>query len=473
MKKYERLAAEIDLQISQGLIQAGEKIGSIREMSHSKGVGINTVVRAYEILEDRGRIINRPQSGFYALSPRITHELTPSRPRKLVPQRIDNLNLVSLVFESAQDPETVQFGAACLAPDLYPSKSINKLIRSVVLNHPDVLGRYELPPGNFDFRRQVSRRLEKFGCSIDPSEIFATNGAMDALSLALRVTCRAGDTVLIESPQYFGILQALQQLQLKVVEVPTHPIQGISLHQIEDSLRKFRISAAIFIPNFSNPMGILMSDEKKAALVELLSCHGVPIIEDDVYAELAFQGTRPKPLKAYDRGGGVLTCSSFSKTVSPGLRIGWLATGRYQKQIQSLQLAASMGAGSLAQNVMANYIGSRDHERHLRELQLHCLHQVERFSHTILSKFPENTQTSSPLGGFVLWVELPSKTDSIELYRKALKDGISLSPGPLFSATGRYRNYIRLNCGNHWTPEVESAIARIAEHVDTISRNHS
>src|ERR1039457_2333964 len=266
MKKYERLAAEIDLQISKGLIQAGEKIGSIREMSHFKGVGINTVVRAYEILEDRGQIINRPQSGFYVLGPHSSRSLTPPRQRKLLPRGIDNPNLVSLVFESAQDPKTIPLGAACLTPDLYPSKSINKLIRSVVLKQPDLLGRYELPPGNFDYRRQISRRLEKFGCLIDPTEIVATNGAMDALGLALRATCRAGDTVLIESPQYFGILQALQQLQLRVVEVPTHPVDGVDLLQIEYSLQKFHISAAVFIPNFSNPMGILMSDEKKAAL---------------------------------------------------------------------------------------------------------------------------------------------------------------------------------------------------------------
>jgi len=471
MKKYERLAAEIDLQISKGLIQAGEKISSIREMSHFKGVGINTVVRAYEILEDRGQIINRPQSGFYVLGPHSSRSLTPPRQRKLLPRGIDNPNLVSLVFESAQDPKTIPLGAACLTPDLYPSKSINKLIRSVVLKQPDLLGRYELPPGNFDYRRQISRRLEKFGCLIDPTEIVATNGAMDALGLALRATCRAGDTVLIESPQYFGILQALQQLQLRVVEVPTHPVDGVDLLQIEYSLQKFHISAAVFIPNFSNPMGILMSDEKKAALVEIFSRHGVPIIEDDIYAELSFQGIRPKPLRAYDKSGNILTCSSFSKTVSPGLRIGWLATGRYQKRIQSLQFAASMGASSLAQHVMAKYIGSREHERNLRELQVHCLHQVERFSRTILSKFPEHTRISSPRGGFVLWVELPMRTDSIELYRKAFKDGISISPGILFSASGRYRNYIRLNCGNHWTAGVERALLRLAEHVDTSGCN--
>jgi DNA-binding transcriptional MocR family regulator len=463
MNKPEALAAEIEQQITRGLLMPGERIRSVREMSRHKKLGLNTVIRAYEVLEDRGLIVTRAQSGSYVLGPRPKSGVTAPRARPSLPKKVDVPELVSLIFESARDREVVPLGAACLAPELYPCEAINRFTRRVLREEPRLLGSYALPPGDFEYRRQLSRRLEKAGCFVDPAELVATNGAMEALGLALRATCAPGDTVLIESPQYFGILQALQQLQLRVVELPSHPEDGVDLGQVEEALRKFPVSAALFIPNFSNPMGALMRDEKKAALVELLARHDVPLIEDDIYAELSFQGTRPKPLKAFDRKGRVLTCSSFSKTVSPGLKVGWLAPGRYLEKVKALQLSSSMGCGSLSQRVMAGYLASREYERHLKYLQVHFSLQRERFSRVLLSHFPAGTRVTEPKGGFVLWVELPNRVDSVELYRRALEQGISISPGILFSASGRYRNYIRLNCGNAWTAPLERALVHLGE----------
>ncbi|WNG17935.1 PLP-dependent aminotransferase family protein [Cystobacter fuscus] len=470
MKKYERLAAELEVQISSGLVGPGERLDSVREMSRLKKVGLNTVVRAFELLEDRGLIVARPQSGFYVLGPRTPSGVTTPRLRLSLPKEVSVPEMVSSVFESAREQGWIQLGAACLAAELYPCESLNRFTRRVVREQPRLVGTYELPPGHFEYRRQISRRLERSGCFVEPSELVATNGAMEALGLALRSTCSPGDTVLIESPQYFGILQALQQLQLRVVEVPAHSTDGVALERVEEALRKFDISAGLFIPNFSNPMGALMSDEKKAALVELFSRYDVPLIEDDIYAELSFQGSRPKPLKAFDTQGCVLTCSSFSKTVSPGLRVGWLAPGRYLEKVKALQLSSTMGCGSLAQHVMASYLASREYERHLGDLRLHCSLQMERFSRLILSSFPEGTRLTQPRGGFVLWVELPKRVDSVELYRRALEEGISISPGVLFSASGGYRNYIRLNCGNRWTAPLERGLSRLAELATALQR---
>ncbi|MBJ6764506.1 PLP-dependent aminotransferase family protein [Myxococcaceae bacterium JPH2] len=462
LKKYERLAAELERQISRNLVKPGERLSSVRELSRTKRVGLNTVVHALSLLEERGLIVSRPQSGFYVLGPRVPSGVKPPTARLTLPKEVQVSELVSTVFESVGHREVLPLGAACLDEALYPCAAINRLVREVVREQPDLVGRYALPPGDFEYRRQISRRLEKFGTFVAPDELVATGGAMDALSLALRVTCSPGDTVLIASPQYFGILQALQGLRLKVVELPAHPIEDIRLEQVEEALRRSPIAAGIFTPNFSNPLGTLMGDEKKAALVELFARHEVPLIEDDIYAELSYQGLQPRPLKAFDTRGAVLTCASFAKTVSPGLKVGWLAPGRYLEKVKALQLASTMGGGPLGQQVMARYLASKDYERHLRELRLHCSVQVERFSRHVLAHFPEGTRTSQPKGGFVLWVELPRGVDSVELYRRALEGGISISPGTMFSTRDLYRHFIRLNCGNVWSEPLEQGLLRLA-----------
>ncbi|MCP3103783.1 PLP-dependent aminotransferase family protein [Myxococcus sp. K15C18031901] len=468
--KYERLAAELERQISSNLVKPGERLSSVRELSRVKRVGLNTAVRALALLEDRGLIVSKPQSGFYVLGPRTPPGVSSPPMRLSVPQAVQVPELVSTLFESAKNREVLPLGAACLSAELYPNEAINRMTRRVVREQPRLMGSYALPPGDFEYRRQVSRRLERFGTFVAPADIVATNGAMESLGLALRATCAPGDTVLIESPQYFGILQALQHLRLKVVELPAHPVEGIRLEQVEEVLSRRDIAAGLFTPNFSNPMGTLMSDEKKAALVALFARHDVPLIEDDIYAELSFQQLRPRPLRAFDTRGGVLTCASFSKTVSPGLKVGWLAPGRHLEKVQALQLASSMGGSPVSQRVMASYLASKEYERNLRELRLHCSVQVERFSRHLLDHFPEGTRTSQPKGGFVLWVELPKRVDSVELYRRALAEGISLSPGTLFSTRDLYRHYIRLNCGNVWSPKLEQGLTRLGRLATTLAR---
>ncbi|QSQ24481.1 PLP-dependent aminotransferase family protein [Pyxidicoccus parkwayensis] len=463
MRKPELLAAEIEAHISSGVMRPGERIHSVRELSRLKGVGLNTAVRAHEILEDRGLVVTRPQSGTYVVGPRQDSGITPPRRRLSVPREVDVPGLVSLVFESAQAKDLVPLGAACLTPDLYPCEAINRFTRQALREAPELVGGYALPPGQFEYRRQISRRLAKHGCSVDPAEVVATNGAMEALSLALRATCAPGSAVLIESPQYFGILQALQQQELRVVELPTHPRDGVDLAQVEEALEKFDIGAGLFIPNFSNPLGTLMDDARKAQLVDLFARHDVPLIEDDIYAELSLQGGRPRPLKAFDRRGGVLTCSSFSKTVSPGLRAGWMLPGRYLERVKALQCSSSMGAGSLSQAVLAGFLASKEYERHMASLRTHFSLQVGRVSNAVRECFPEGTRLTTPRGGFVLWVELPRGTDAVELSRRALESGISISPGILFSASNRYRNHLRLNCGNRWTPSLARALAKLGE----------
>lgn len=458
MKKFELLADELEGRIRKGLLAPGERITSVREMAQRKGLSINTVIQAYERLELKGLLTSKPQSGFYVLGCPKDKEVKVLAKTAAIPVDIHIPDLLGLLIDTSKDESLVQFGAAYLALTLYPTAQINQLCRQVLRESPETVSSYELSPGSFEYRRQISRQFARMGCNVSPQEILATNGAADAVSLALRATCKPGDTVVTESPLFFGTLQSMEGLGLRVIEIPSHPNSGIDLDQLERALRMHQVSAAVLMPNFSNPLGSAMCDADKQALVSILNRYNVPAIEDEIYGELYFHGERPKPLKFFDETESVITCSSFSKTVSPGLRIGWIAPGKYYQEIRRLQLSTTMAAGTLSQKVMARYLASKQYEKNLKRLRLHCSIHVHKMAQAVLRHFPEGTRISLPQGGFVLWVELAKAKDTVELYRQASAKNITFSPGVLFSAIGQYRNFLRLNCGIEWSSKVEESL---------------
>lgn len=457
LKKFERLADRIERRILDGALAAGDRVPSVRETSHRENLSINTVLKAYELLERKGLLATKPQSGFYVLGRPEERSLRPSEGTSF-PVDVKIPDLLGLLIDASKDKSPYQFGAAYLAPDLYPSDDINRLTRRILREFPRTASTYELSPGMFEYRRRISKLLSDVDARVPPEEILATNGGAEAISLALRAVCKPGDTVVTESPLFFGTLQAMEGLGLRVLEISSHPATGIDLDELRVALKKHRVAAAVLMPNFSNPLGSAMDDDSKREVVRLMVHHGVPVIEDDIYAELPFRGERPKPLRSFDDSGLVITCSSFSKTVSPGLRIGWIAPGRFHKEVRRLQLSTTMASGTLSQKVMAHYAGSKTYAANLRELRLLCSINVHRTAQEVLEHFPEGTRVSLPRGGFLLWVELPRKIDSVELYRRAIARKISFSPGILFSATSRYRNFLRLNCGNVWSPRIEEGL---------------
>lgn len=375
-----------------------------------------------------------------------------------IPLDVKIPDLLNFVIDASKEKNFVQFGAAYLAPELYPSEHLNQLTRQVLRESPHAATTYELSPGAFEYRRQVSKLLAKVSCKVPADEILATNGGAEAISLALRATCKPGDTVVAESPLFFGTLQAIEGLGLKVLEIKSHPTSGIDIEHLRKALKSYKVAAAILMPNFSNPLGSAMSDDDKKEVIQLFVKKGVPIIEDDIYAELPFQGGRPKPLRAFDDSGMVITCSSFSKILSPGLRLGWIAPGKFYNEVRKVQLSTTMASGTLSQQILSRYLASKHYEKNLKKLRLFCSIHVHKTAQEVLNHFPEGTRVSLPQGGFVLWVELPKKIDTIELYRKAIAKKVTFSPGPLFSATKQYKNFLRLNCGNIWTPKVEESL---------------
>ena len=454
---YEQAADRIATLIDRGTLRPGERVPSVRKLSAQLRISISTVLQAYFLLEDRGFIEARPQSGFYVkLRPRdLPPEPKPSNP-SLSATEVGVAELLAKVFEAARNPDFIPLATAIPGPDLLPTKPLNRLMAWVARHRGEQGVNYDFPPGNEALRRQVARRSLDWGCSLSPDDIVTTCGTMEALNLCLRAVAKPGDTIAIESPTFYGILQA--SLGMRALEIPTHPRDGIDLNALEQAIKKNKVKACLLIPNFNNPLGCCMPDNNKKQLVEMLGRREIPLIEDDIYGDIYFGAARPKTAKAFDKEGLVLLCSSFSKTIAPGYRVGWTAPGRFKAQVEHLKSMNTIATATLPQMAVARFLESGGYDRHLRKLRKALATQVQRVTLAVRQYFPEGTRITRPTGGFVLWVELPKSVDSLELYRKALEKKISIAPGPIFSAKQKYQNFIRLSCGQAWSDSLEQAL---------------
>jgi DNA-binding transcriptional MocR family regulator len=470
---YRAVSGKIAGLIDRGVLRPGERVPSVRRISAQEGVSISTILQAYMLLESRGYIEARPQSGFYVRSRR---DSLPPEPRVSAPGRhatkVGVSGLVSRVLQAVLDPQVVPLGAACPAPELLPGRRVNRTLAGLVRRSGEEVNSYNFPPGRYELRRQVARRSLDWGGRLAPEEIVVTCGATEALHLCLRAVARPGDLIAVESPAYFGTLLLLEALGMEVLEIPSHPRRGICLDLLAAALKQHRVRACIASPNFSNPLGSLMPDESKRELVAMLARREIPLIEDDIYGDLYFGDVRPKAAKAFDHEGLVLLCSSFSKMIAPGYRVGWTAAGRFQAKVEALKLTTTLATPTLLQLAIAQFLESGGYDRHLRKMRAAFAAQTERMIAAVGEYFPPGAKVTRPTGGFVVWVELPHGVDSLELQERALAEHISISPGPIFSARQRYRNFIRLNCGYPWSARLEEALrtlGRLARGQDSIT----
>jgi DNA-binding transcriptional MocR family regulator len=463
---YRRIADRIAALITQGTLLPGDAVPSVRRLSSQEDVSVATVLQAYSLLESRGLIRARPQSGYYV---RAGIKPAPPEPANPAPSSRPALvgvsGVVDKVLRAVGNPDVVQLGAACPAPDLLPHARLDRIARALCLRKDGAAHAYDPPPGHLPLRRMIALRALDWGGEIAPDGIVTTCGCMEALNLSLRAVAGPGDTVAIESPTYFSILQLLESLGIKALEIPTHPREGMDLDALEKALSVRRVAACLVQPNFHNPLGCVMPDDGKQRLVEMLGRRDIPLIEDDLYGDLHFGPMRPRTAKSFDRRGLVLYCSSFSKTISPGSRVGWVAAGRYLGRVRSLKQMSTIATPTLPQMMIAEFLREGGHDRHLRAMRRELARQVQLMTLAIRRHFPEGTKVTRPEGGFVLWVELDSEVDAVELFDRALASGVTMAPGPMFSAKQKYRNFIRLSCGNLWSDRIDAAMARLGRLV--------
>lgn len=475
MKQYEQLANDIARSIQEGMLCRGEKLPSIRKTSVSRKVSPSTVFQAYYLLESRGLISARERSGYFVTGGGIALQQLPEPTLDSNSEvtQIDVSELVFEILESTRARKVVPLGSAFPSPLLFPMARLARTMSASVQAMDPWSTVTDISPGDANLRRQIALRYMIDGLHVPADEIVITNGALEGLNLCLQAVTKHGDTVLIESPTFYAALQSIERNGLKAVEIPSHPRDGIDLDAMEHALARHKPAACWLMTNFQNPLGSLMSDEKKKDLVALLTRFNVPLIEDDVYGELYFGDKRPKPAKAFDTTGLVMHCSSFSKCLAPGYRVGWAAPGRYTKAVERLKLTTSLATSVPAQITLASYLARGGYDKHLRSLRHTLLLQQIKFIEAIERHFPKGTRLSSPVGGYFLWVKLPDGVNALELHRIALSCGISTAPGPIFSSQKGYTDYVRLNYGHIWDEQIEAAIATLGKIIHQLVKTQA
>jgi DNA-binding transcriptional MocR family regulator len=459
---YEALATQLAEAIGSGRVKPGERLPSVRTLSERYKVSISTAVQAYRFLENRRLIEARPKSGFYAAQARAA----PPEPRASRPPAAARYVVTAPIgYEynlALGEASATPLGALVTDHTLFPTGRLARLLASVARRHPDRAGRYSPPLGEEPLRRAIARRALEYGCNLAPGDILVTNGCVEALNLALRAVARAGDTIALESPTYFAMLQMIESLGMKALEVPTHPRTGLSLEALDlATQRRGAVKALMVTPSFTNPLGSVMPEAARQALAALCEARGVAVIEDDIYGDCRFAGPRPLPIKAWDRTGNVLLCSSFSKTLSPGYRVGWVEAGRWRDAVEALKRIGTIFTASLPQLAIAEFLESGGFDHQLRRLRRELQDRAARLVSLVVESFPQGTRLAAPDGGYVLWVELPPRVDTVELFRRARAEGILLAPGAVFTNTNRFRNALRLSFGLPDAPGIAHAVARV------------
>ena len=470
---YRRIADDLATQIRLGTYRPGSRIPSLRRLQAQYGVSLTTVVEACRHLEDEGLIHAQPQSGHYVRLPEAATRLEPDSSISSIEARRVDASLAVRLNLGIGNPQRPTLGAAVQGAELMPIAALNRLMSQVLRQQPESCHSYDAPPGSPALRRAIAQRGMEAGYSVSPDEIVITSGAKEAVYLSICAVTKPGDTVAIESPAYYALLEVLASLGLNAVEIATHPRLGINLDELAMVLQRQPIAALVLVSNFSNPTGACMSDEAKQQLVDLLERHRLPLVEDDVYGELVFEGRRPKAIKAFDRSGLILYCSSYSKTLSPGLRVGWSIAGRYQNEIELLKLVVNQATATAPQLTIAAFVEGGGFDRHLRRVRRMYHHQMSEMMEAVTRYFPPDTRFTRPSGGHVLWVQLPHNVDAMELYVRAAGRGIRIAPGPMFSPSGGYQNFIRLNTGFPWSQETDDQVRVLGDLVESLSPGSS
>ena len=442
---YHRIAETLRLEIGKGVYEVGDRLPSLRGLCRRFQVSLGTAVEAYGQLQDEGWVSSRDRSGFFVARNRA--DLL-DRPRTLSPRLaarpVTVGSLAIAVMEDARRAGLVRLGAGIPGDDLLPTGVLSRALSAAARGSAGQGHGYEELAGSLPLRRQITRLMAEAGIVCDPDEVVVTNGCQEALTVSLLALTRPGDTILVESPAFFGLLQVAEALNLKVVELPIRYGEGIDPQEFRKTLRDHPIAACLITPNISNPLGAITSDATKQKLVEIASEAGVPLIEDDIFGFMPFSASRPLAASAFDRSGNTVLCSSFSKTIAPGLRIGWVLPGKYRERIRHRKFLLNISTSGPPQMALAGALARGVFGRSVRGMMGTLQKRMERMRQDLADFFPAETRVTHPEGGLFLWVELPEGTDSERLYQRALEAGIGIIPGSLFSVGGDYRNHIRL-----------------------------
>jgi DNA-binding transcriptional MocR family regulator len=466
---YRRLAGQYRSAIESGALAVGDRFPSLRNLMARHDISLSTALQVCRQLESDGWLEARPRSGNFVRRPRPAASRPlpePAADQVIDPARYVGINarVSAFIARGRLSPVKVNFSGARCAPALYPGEALKNAATRALRRDPELLVKVSPHNGNPAFRSVLARRAMASGMTLAPDDIVVTQGCIEALNLALRAVTQPGDVVAIESPTFYGLLQILESLGLRALEIPTSPQTGISLEALELASRSGDpIAALVVVPHLQNPLGSIMPDAHKQRLVAFCAEHNMPLIEDDTYSALGSGDTLFKAIKSWDTTGNVIHCASLHKILAPGLRLGWMSAGRWQERVEMLKHVQSRNNEELSQQAAGEFIAASAYDRHLRRLRAALAGQRQAMAAAVIEHFPAGTRLNQPDGGLALWVELPDKLSSSLLFDAALAEGLLIAPGAMFSNSDRFDHYLRLNCGWPFTPEIAQGVRRLGQ----------
>jgi DNA-binding transcriptional MocR family regulator len=462
--RYEQVVSKIEDTIVRLNLKPGDKVPSVRKVSNDLNFSLTTIFTAYSILEARGVIVSRPRSGYYInAAAKASANLTSTANYVPLPVHVEISTMATTMMKNAIEHGVVNFSILAPVNEFLPIIRLNKAVQASLKELNNNNFQYPLVEGHPRLLKQIARNSFEWNKIISQDEILITNGAMEAINLCLEAVTKKGDIVAIESPSYQGLMQSLESKGLKALEIPVDPITGLDLQKLEAAMAKNNVAACVFSPALNNPIGCSMPEANKIRLVKMLNEKNIPLIEDDTLGELSYSNFRPRSAKSYDDFDNVMYCSSFSKSLAPGFRIGWVVPGKYYAKVAKLKFEANTSTNGLLQDAIGRYLESGHFDNHLKGMRKILQKQVLKYINAINSYFPVNIKATLPAGGYSLWIELPTNVDAVDFQRQALKKGIGICPGHIFSTSSSFHNFIRINCCPLFNNKVENAIKTLGQ----------
>ena len=458
---YLQIAESIAKPIRAGTLARGERIPSVRELARRHRVSLGTVLQAYRMLEDSRLIEARARSGYFvaARPPRLPEPEASNPPTSSM--AVDVSSLAARVMRLAHDPAYVSFGAACPSSELFSEERVRRAVSRAAQRHRATLTHYTIGPGDESLRRAIARHALRMGCQLDARDVVVTNSCLESITLCLRSVTQPGDVVALESPTLFSFLEILENLHLRALEIPTHPRSGLSIDALQLAFDTQPVKAVLAVPTLSNPIGATMPLPERRRLAQMVAERRVPLIEDVLYNDFAESDEQRRAVRSFDGTGHVMICGSFSKTVAPGLRLGWVQAGRWGEHLARLKQATSGSQSVMLERALADLLTQPGIEAGYRPLRASLAARVDEARGLIARHFPQGTRVTNPAGGLILWAELPRGTDSLALFQACLAENIVIAPGTMFSATDHFRHCVRLGLGGTWDDAHRRALRRV------------
>jgi DNA-binding transcriptional MocR family regulator len=461
--RYEEVAAKVTGIIKNLRLNAGERVPSVRQVSKELQVSMATVFQAYHLLEAKGLIVSRPRSGYFVnATAKNTLIQKPTGKYIPLPSQVTLNNMIANMIKNVREFGAVNFSIVAPVNEMLPISRISKAVRETL---KDVTGdsfQYPLIEGHPRLVKQIVRQTIDWETSLATDDVLVTNGCIEAINFCLDAVAKPGDIILVESPTPYGILQIMERRNLLALEIMTHPDTGLDLDQLALAIEQHKIAACVLTTICNSPIGCGMPRENIISLVQLLSEHNIPLIEDDALGDLSFTHPRPLPAKAYDKTNNILYCASFSKTLGSGFRIGWVSGGRYHEQLKRFKYISNFFTNGILQDAIGRFLETGLYNAHVKNMKTALQQNMVRYMGSINHYFPDEIKIAEPKGGFSIWLELPAHIDAWELHRRALREGIGICPGQIFSTTSQYDNYIRINYCPIWNTKIDRHLEKLA-----------